>query len=79
VIAVTTSWLRHLDADDREQFFHELEFAVGFARGALDVSGIEACLRDWRVTAEALSDPARREVLTGSPGDADFTEVPRPS
>ena len=47
------------------------------AVAARDAGPVEKCLREWRVTAEALSDPQRREVLTGA-GDNDYAEVERP-
>jgi hypothetical protein len=35
------------------------------------------CLREWRTTAQALSDPLRRAILT-APRDDDHAEVGRP-
>lgn len=70
-------WLEHLDEADRREFLAEL-FVV--ARGALhsddaDVSRLQACLRSWEVTAEALSDPARREVLMRPLAGDDLTDA----
>jgi hypothetical protein len=44
---------------------------------AFDLVLASACLREWRITARALSDPLAREILTG-PGDDDYGEVTRP-
>lgn len=76
--SVTGNWLAPLDADDQAEFFADLHAAVALARHTGNVEPVDACLHDWRITAEALSDPARREILTGTPEPADFAEVQRP-
>ncbi len=38
---------------------------------------VETCRREWRTTAQALSDPLRRSILT-APGDDDYAKVARP-
>ena len=60
------NWLVYLDADDREKFWDECAEAMAAARVAGDVRPVEVLLRDWRITAQALSDPQRREVLTAA-------------
>lgn len=67
-------WSDALDAGDRAAFFGDI------ARAALaaDALAVERSLSEWRTTALALSDPARREILTGTHDPADFTEVQRP-
>jgi hypothetical protein len=77
-VSVSTFWTRHLDAEDRRLMFAELRFAFETLERSGDPEPLETCLRDWKVTAEALSDPDRRAVLTGPPGPGDFTEMPRP-
>ena len=74
-----SSWLAALDDDDQALFFLEMDAALDAAEAAGHAEPLEACLREWRTTAEALSDPARREVLTGRFDDSEFSEVPRPS
>lgn len=71
------AWLAAFDADDRAEFFDELRDALSMAVATSDAAPLERCLHDWCTTAQALSDPLRREVLTG-PGDDDYAEVDRP-
>ncbi len=68
------SWLLHLDHDDMNCFTDDLRYALRDR----DPAALATCLREWRVTAEALADPELRAALTAPPGDADFTEVQRP-
>jgi hypothetical protein len=67
------SWLAALDGDDQAQFFAEMSEALETAAARRSAEPVETCLREWRVTAEALPDPA---VLTGD--DDDYAEVERP-
>ena len=71
-----TDWLAALDDDDRTQFFLDMDTALDASEAAGSAEPLETCLREWRTTGEALSDPARRSVLTGN--DDDYEEVPRP-
>jgi DNA-binding IclR family transcriptional regulator len=71
-----TPWLAALDDDDQAAFFAEMGNALETAAARRDAEPLEACLREWRTTAEALSDPLRRAVLTGN--DDDYAEVTRP-
>lgn len=71
------SWLAALDGGDRAQFAAEMREALDSSVAAGDAAPLETCLREWRVTGEALSDPQRREILTGD-GLGDYGEVPRP-
>jgi hypothetical protein len=71
------AWLAVFDEDDRSEFFEELRDALALAESTWDATPVERCLRDWRTTAQALSDPLRRALLTG-PGDDDYAEVDRP-
>jgi hypothetical protein len=69
------SWLSGsgLDAEDQEQFFRELKEAIaGSPEEITDV------LHAWRLTAQALSDPTRREILLGDNTHEDYVEVERP-
>lgn len=70
-------WLAALGAEDRARFSAEVQEALLAAQITDDASPLEACLREWRWTAEALADPVVRAALT-APGDDDYTEVPRP-
>jgi Family of unknown function (DUF6247) len=77
--AAGDSWLAALDDDDRSLFFAEMDAALDAAEAAGSAEPLETCLDEWRTTGRALSDPARREVLTGDGcGDGDFVEVHRP-
>jgi hypothetical protein len=71
------AWLATFEEGDRAEFFDELRDALAMAVATTDAAPIERCLHDWRTTAQALSDPLRREILTGS-GDGDYAEVSRP-
>jgi hypothetical protein len=71
------AWLAMLDEDDHADFFNELRDALSLAVATTDAAPIERCLHGWRTTAQALSDPLRREILTG-PGDDTYAEVSRP-
>jgi hypothetical protein len=71
------AWLASFDEDDRAEFFDELRDALALAEANRDAGPVETCLREWRTTARALSDPLAREILTG-PGDEDYDEVARP-
>ena len=71
------AWLAVFDDDDRAEFFGELRDALAVAEATRDAGPVETCLRDWRTTARALSDPLAREILTGR-GDFDYAEVTRP-
>jgi hypothetical protein len=71
------AWLAAFDEDDRAEFFGELRDALAIAEATRDAAPVETCLREWRTTARALSDPLAREILTG-PGDDDYAEVIRP-
>ena len=71
------AWLATFDEDDRAEFFEELRNALSVAAATRDAAPVETCLREWRTTAQALSDPLRRAILT-APGDDDYAEVDRP-
>ena len=71
------AWLAAVDEDDRTEFFDQLRDALSVAEATRDAGPVEACLREWRTTARALSDPLAREILTG-PGDDEYAEVIRP-
>ena len=70
-------WLAALDDDDRAQFFLDMDTALDASGAAGSAEPLETCLREWRTTGEALSDPVRRAVLTGEACD-NYEEVPRP-
>lgn len=71
------AWLAVFGEDDRAEFFAELRDALSVAEATRDAGPVERCVREWRTTAQALSDPKRREILTG-PGDDDYAEITRP-
>ena len=71
------AWLAAFDDDDRVEFFDELRDALAVAEATRDAAPVETCLRAWRTTARALSDPLAREILTGL-GDENYAEVARP-
>ncbi len=71
------AWLAAFDEDDRAAFFEELRDALSIAEATSDSTSVGACLKEWRTTTPALSDPLRREILMGS-GSDDYAEVSRP-
>jgi hypothetical protein len=71
------AWLAVFDEDDQAEFFNDLRDALALAESTRDAAPVETCLREWRTTARALSDPVAREILTG-PGDDNYAEVTRP-
>lgn len=73
------SWLAALDDADQARFFAEMQAALDAAKTEGTARSLEICLREWRVTGQALSDRQRRAVLTGDGCfDSDYMEVPRP-
>jgi hypothetical protein len=64
------AWLAVFGEDDRAEFFAELLDALPVAEATRDASRVETCLREWRTTAQALSDPPRREIPAG-PAEGD--------
>lgn len=71
------AWLATFDGDDRAEFFEELRDALSVAEATRDATPVETCVREWRTTARALSDPLRQAILT-APGDDNYAEVDRP-
>ncbi len=72
------AWISVLDEDDRAECLLELKEAI-----ALLLAGDEMPLREtvhaWRLTAQQLSDPRKREVLLGVSDLEDFTAVEQPA
>lgn len=73
------AWLQVFDDDDLATFVGELGEALLAAARQGSSADLDKLVDDWRVTAEALSDDDRRDVLLGHPEDSDFVEVARPS
>jgi hypothetical protein len=71
-------WLRAFDREDLEEFAREMREAVIIGGREESVGLLEETLHRWRVTAAALEDPMRRNVLLGAHVDDDFVEVSRP-
>jgi hypothetical protein len=72
------TWLRHLDDEDLATCIAELRDAVSVAYHDDDLTELDQLVRDWRITADELADPARREALLGSFNPNDFAEAERP-
>lgn len=72
------AWTAHLDSDDRALMLAELRACLDTLEASGDPEPLETCLREWKVTADALSDPDVRAALTGPLDPGDFAEVPRP-
>ena len=67
------AWAGVLDDADRREFHRDLSAALNAELGA-----VERVLREWRITAEALSDEVAREILLGESAADDYVEVERP-
>ena len=72
------AWLQAFDDDDLLEFVRELREALVMASREESPDLVEQTLGDWRVTAAAIGDPARRHVLLGWPAYEEFVEVTRP-
>jgi len=59
-------WVSALDAPDRLAFYADLADAVSGARDGDDPAEIERCLRQWRLTAEAMANAELRDQLLES-------------
>jgi len=68
------AWLSALDHEDQDDFIAEFRDALALAFSTSDVESVEICLREWKRTAAALSDPTRRAILT-QPGDDNYVAV----
>jgi len=71
------AWLTTFDEDHHAESFEEPRDALPVAAATRDSAPVKTCLREWPTTAQALSDPSRRAILT-APGDGDHSEVDRP-
>jgi hypothetical protein len=60
------AWVASLDAADRRAFYADLAEAVTAARDADDPAVVEACLRQWRLTAEGMTNASLRDQLLES-------------
>lgn len=71
-------WVGILDDEDISEFLTDVQKAID----AQDVYGsltkIDDLVYGWRNTARSMSDPTRREVLTGDFKREDFVDAPRP-
>ena len=73
------AWLSVFDDDDQMEFHRELHEALMLTLASDSTEPVDRCVREWRTTARALSDTARRTVLVGAVTEDDFEEVDRPA
>ena len=57
------AWVASLDPADRRAFYEDLAAAVLAARDADDPAEIDRCVRQWRLTAEGMSNAGLRDQL----------------
>lgn len=57
------AWVASLDPHDRASFYDDLAAAVAAAREADDAEIVEECLRQWRLTAEGMTNAELRDSL----------------
>lgn len=72
------TWLRVFDNEDLTEFVAEMHEAVIVAAREQSANLLDETLHRWRVTADVLSDPLRREVLLSREREEDYVEVSRP-
>ena len=72
------AWLEVFDEEDQNAFRREFQEALIRAVATDSTEPLDTCVREWRVTARALSDDARRRILTGQPSEDEFSEVIEP-
>ena len=72
------TWLRVFDKEDLAQFIDEIRDAVIVAAREESAELLDETLQRWRVTADVLQDPIRREILLGADREEDYMEVSRP-
>ena len=60
------AWVATLAAQDRKAFYTDLGVAVITAQENDDPSEVERCLRQWRLTAEAMTNAELRDQLLES-------------
>ncbi len=77
-MTASSSWLSVFDSDDRASFFAEMREALETSAAKGNPEALEACLREWKVTAEAMGNPVIRAALTSVPADEDFAGAARP-
>jgi hypothetical protein len=73
------AWLSVFDDDDQMEFHRELHEALVLTLASDSTDPVDRCVREWRTTARALSDAARREVLVGAVTEGDVEDVARPA
>lgn len=73
------AWLVAFDADDQQSFRRELMGALVQSLAGDSTEPVERCVREWRISARALSNEKSRRILTppGAP-DSSFEQVERP-
>lgn len=71
-------WLRSLDSEDIREFSRDLHTSLLAAWADENTSVLDTCIREWRITAQQLQDPLRREILIGHASIAEFEQVERP-
>ncbi len=72
------AWMSVLDQDDRAECLMDLKEAISLLLGG-DELPLRETIQAWRLTAQQLSDPRKREILLGVPDSEDFTAVEQPA
>lgn len=57
------AWVTTLDPADRMAFYDDLAASVATARETDDPGEVERCLRQWRLTAEGMTNAGLRDQL----------------
>jgi hypothetical protein len=65
------AWVATMDDVDQRSFYADLARAATAAAEAGDPGGIEDCIRQWRLTAEGMTNAELRDrLLEATPPDA---------
>lgn len=72
------AWLRVFDEADVREFCSELHVALLAALADDQSDVVEDCVAAWRITANEMSDPLRRAVLTASFSSDDYVDPSEP-
>lgn len=72
------TWLRVIDSEDLHAFIVEMRQALLIAIREEKPDLPDEVLERWRITAQAIDNPERREVLMQHLSAEDFVEIERP-
>lgn len=69
------AFLDVFEDEDIEEFQQEVNDAIMRSASGHDSSAVEHLVHEWQMSAETLSDPVAREILSGRTTSEDWIEV----